>query len=96
MGKPTAVQAARRLWGSWVIPCPTGPSLLQTVPVTFLGHRACSQLRMALGSNSTPVLPGMVCSSVVGEPPHCEVSPHPYSHSQLKPMPDLASKFAFP
>lgn len=50
----------------------TGPSLLQTVPVTFLGHRACSQLHMALGSNSTPVLPGMVCSSVVGEPPHCE------------------------
>ncbi|XP_004616019.1 serine protease 53 isoform X2 [Sorex araneus] len=50
----------------------TGLSLPQTVPVTLLGHRACSHLQTALGSNSTPILPGMVCTSVVGEPTHCE------------------------
>ncbi|XP_044792229.2 serine protease 53 isoform X3 [Bubalus bubalis] len=42
----------------------------QTVPVTLLGPRACSRLHAALGSNS--ILPGMVCTSVVGEPPSCE------------------------
>ncbi|KAI4559654.1 hypothetical protein MJG53_018180 [Ovis ammon polii x Ovis aries] len=42
----------------------------QTVPVTLLGPRACSCLRAALGGNS--ILPGMVCTSVVGEPPSCE------------------------
>ncbi|OWK11358.1 hypothetical protein Celaphus_00007127, partial [Cervus elaphus hippelaphus] len=42
----------------------------QTVPVTLLGPRACSRLHGALGSNS--ILPGMVCTSVVGEPPGCE------------------------
>ncbi|XP_065780775.1 serine protease 53 isoform X2 [Muntiacus reevesi] len=42
----------------------------QTVPVTLLGPRACSRLHAALGSNS--ILPGMVCTSVVGEPPGCE------------------------
>uniref|UniRef100_A0A8B9YUH7 Granzyme M n=1 Tax=Bos mutus grunniens TaxID=30521 RepID=A0A8B9YUH7_BOSMU len=40
----------------------------QTVPVTLLGPRACSRLHAALGS----ILPGMVCTSVVGEPPSCE------------------------
>ncbi|XP_043310659.1 serine protease 53 isoform X1 [Cervus canadensis] len=45
----------------------------QTVPVTLLGPRACSRLHGALGSNS--ILPGMVCTSVVGEPPGCERSP---------------------
>ncbi|CAN0490016.1 unnamed protein product [Rangifer tarandus platyrhynchus] len=42
----------------------------QTVPVTLLGPRACSRLHAALGSTS--ILPGMVCTSVVGEPPGCE------------------------
>ncbi|XP_045849214.1 serine protease 53 isoform X3 [Meles meles] len=59
----------------WVLGLPrpeTGTSSPQTVPVTLLGPRACSRLRTTLGSNSVPILPGMVCSSVVGEPPHCE------------------------
>ncbi|XP_036990197.2 serine protease 53 isoform X3 [Artibeus jamaicensis] len=50
----------------------TGTSSPQTVPVTFLGPRACSRLQTTLGSNSIPILPGMVCTSVVGEPPRCE------------------------
>ncbi|XP_028379492.1 serine protease 53 [Phyllostomus discolor] len=49
-----------------------GTSSPQTVPVTFLGPRACSRLQTTLGSNSIPILPGMVCTSVVGEPPRCE------------------------
>ncbi|XP_032182922.1 serine protease 53 isoform X3 [Mustela erminea] len=59
----------------WVLGLPrpeTGTSSPQTVPVTLLGPRACSRLRTTLGSDSAPVLPGMVCSSVVGEPPRCE------------------------
>uniref|UniRef100_A0A8C3W0A6 Serine protease 53 n=1 Tax=Catagonus wagneri TaxID=51154 RepID=A0A8C3W0A6_9CETA len=43
-----------------------------TVPVTLLGPRACSRLHAAPGGNSVPILPGMVCTSVVGEPPDCE------------------------
>ncbi|KAM8778170.1 serine protease 53 [Rhynchonycteris naso] len=49
-----------------------GTSSPQTVPVTLLGPRACSRLHTAQGHYSVPVLPGMVCTSVVGEPPHCE------------------------
>ncbi|XP_059270832.1 serine protease 53 isoform X2 [Mustela nigripes] len=59
----------------WVLGLPrpeTGTSSPQTVPVTLLGPRACSRLRTTLGSDSAPILPGMVCSSVVGEPPRCE------------------------
>ncbi|XP_074202139.1 serine protease 53 isoform X1 [Camelus bactrianus] len=49
-----------------------GTSSPQTVPVTILGPRACSRLHAALGSDSIPILSGMVCTSVVGEPPGCE------------------------
>ncbi|KAM7147394.1 serine protease 53 [Molossus nigricans] len=49
-----------------------GTSSSQTVPVTLLGPRACSRLHTALRSNGIPILPGMVCTSVVGEPAHCE------------------------
>uniref|UniRef100_A0A8C9JYM8 Serine protease 53 n=1 Tax=Panthera tigris altaica TaxID=74533 RepID=A0A8C9JYM8_PANTA len=59
----------------WVLGLPhqeAGASSPQTVPVTLLGPRACSRLHTALGSDSIPILPGMVCTSVVGEPPHCE------------------------
>ncbi|XP_032286752.1 serine protease 53 [Phoca vitulina] len=59
----------------WVLGLPrqgAGASSPQTVPVTLLGPRACSRLHATLGSDSVPILPGMVCSSVVGEPPHCE------------------------
>ncbi|CAK6445009.1 unnamed protein product [Pipistrellus nathusii] len=49
-----------------------GTSSPQTVPVTLLGPRACSRLHRALGSDGIPILPGMVCTSVVGEPPRCE------------------------
>ncbi|XP_007948497.1 serine protease 53 [Orycteropus afer afer] len=49
-----------------------GTSSLQKVPVTLLGPRACSRLHAAPGSDGIPILPGMVCSSVVGELPLCE------------------------
>ncbi|XP_070269709.1 serine protease 53 [Myotis yumanensis] len=49
-----------------------GTSSPQTVPVTLLGPRACGRLLTALGSDGTPILPEMVCTSVVGEPPRCE------------------------
>ncbi|XP_058425553.1 serine protease 53 [Diceros bicornis minor] len=49
-----------------------GTSSLQTVPVTLLGPRACSRLHAALGSDGITILPGMVCTSVVGELPRCE------------------------
>ncbi|XP_057385085.1 serine protease 53 [Balaenoptera acutorostrata] len=49
-----------------------GTSSPQTVPVTLLGPRACSRLYAALGSDRTPILPQMVCTSAVGEPPGCE------------------------
>nr|XP_036268948.1 serine protease 53 isoform X1 [Pipistrellus kuhlii] len=49
-----------------------GTSSPQTVPVTLLGPRACGRLHRALGSDGIPILPGMVCTSVVGEPPRCE------------------------
>ncbi|XP_012587093.1 PREDICTED: serine protease 53 [Condylura cristata] len=49
-----------------------GTSFPQTVPVTLLGPKACSRLHTGLGNRSIPILPGMVCTSVVGEPPHCE------------------------
>ncbi|KAM6155888.1 serine protease 53 [Rhynchocyon petersi] len=45
---------------------------LQTVPVILLGPRACSRLHTAPGSDGIPILPGMVCSSAVGELPRCE------------------------
>ncbi|XP_069342167.1 serine protease 53 isoform X1 [Eulemur rufifrons] len=44
----------------------------QTVPVTLLGPRACSRLHTAPGGDGSPILPGMVCSSAVGELPQCE------------------------
>ncbi|XP_049760501.1 serine protease 53 [Elephas maximus indicus] len=50
----------------------TGISSLQTVPVTLLGLRACSRLHAAPGGDGIPILPGMVCSSAVGELPRCE------------------------
>uniref|UniRef100_A0A452QXX9 Serine protease 53 n=1 Tax=Ursus americanus TaxID=9643 RepID=A0A452QXX9_URSAM len=59
----------------WVLGLPrqgAGAGTPQTVPVTLLGPRACSRLHATLGSDSVPILPGMVCTSVVGEPPHCE------------------------
>ncbi|XP_023378202.1 serine protease 53 [Pteropus vampyrus] len=49
-----------------------GTSFSQTVPVTILGLRACSRLHTTLGSDGIPLLPGMVCTSVVGELPCCE------------------------
>lgn len=49
-----------------------GITYLQTVPVTVLGPMACSRQHAAPGSTGTPILPGMVCTTVVGEPPHCE------------------------
>ncbi|XP_027804154.2 serine protease 53 [Marmota flaviventris] len=49
-----------------------GFSSPQMVPVTLLGPRACSRLHAAPGSDGIPILPGMVCTSVVGELPHCE------------------------
>lgn len=60
-----------------LFPCPTDTSFPQTVPVTLLEPRACSRLHATLESDGIPILPGMVCTSVVGEPPHCEVSPSP-------------------
>uniref|UniRef100_A0A5F9DGM4 Granzyme M n=1 Tax=Oryctolagus cuniculus TaxID=9986 RepID=A0A5F9DGM4_RABIT len=60
----------------WVLGLPhqgAGTSPAQTVPVTLLGPRACSQLQAAPENNGVPVRPGMVCASVAGEPPHCEV-----------------------
>ncbi|XP_025271709.1 serine protease 53 isoform X1 [Canis lupus baileyi] len=59
----------------WVLGLPrqgAGISSPQTVPVTLLGPRACSRLHTTPGSDNIPILPGMVCTSVVGEPPHCE------------------------
>lgn len=55
-----------------LFPCPTDTSFPQTVPVTLLEPRACSRLHATLESDGIPILPGMVCTSVVGEPPHCE------------------------
>lgn len=46
----------------------------QTVPVRVLGRMACSQQHTAPGSMGTPILPGMVCTTVVDELPQCEVS----------------------
>ncbi|EDM17221.1 similar to BC039632 protein (predicted), isoform CRA_b [Rattus norvegicus] len=43
-----------------------------TVPVTVLGPMACSRQHAASGSTGVPILPGMICTTVVGEPPHCE------------------------
>lgn len=54
---------------------PTGVSSLQTVLVTLLGPRACGRLHAAPGGDGIPIVPGMVCTSVVGELPRCEVSP---------------------
>ncbi|XP_073915766.1 serine protease 53 isoform X3 [Castor canadensis] len=50
----------------------TGISFPQTVPVTLLGPRACGRLHAAPGSDGIPILPGMVCTSVVGELPQCQ------------------------
>lgn len=55
----------------------TGNSYPQTVPVTVLGPTACSQQHPAPGSTGSPILPGMVCTTVVGELPQCEVSSNP-------------------
>lgn len=54
--------------------CFTGINYPQTVPVTVLGPTACSRQYAAPGSMGISILPGMVCTTVVGEPPHCEVS----------------------
>nr|XP_034349473.1 serine protease 53 [Arvicanthis niloticus] len=51
-----------------------GINYLQTVPVTVLGPMACSRQYAAPGSTGIPILPGMVCTTVVGEPPHCEAN----------------------
>ncbi|XP_016046753.2 serine protease 53 isoform X2 [Erinaceus europaeus] len=51
---------------------PEDPGLPRTVPVTLLGPEDCSQLHTTLGGGRTPLPPGMVCTSVVGEPPPCE------------------------
>ncbi|ERE79040.1 serine protease 53 [Cricetulus griseus] len=48
-----------------------GNSYLQTVPVTVLGQMACSRQHAAPGSTGIPILPGMVCTTVVGELPQC-------------------------
>uniref|UniRef100_A0A8C6RXT3 Serine protease 53 n=1 Tax=Nannospalax galili TaxID=1026970 RepID=A0A8C6RXT3_NANGA len=58
----------------WVLGLAQGAGIRypQTVPVTLLGPMACSRLHAAPGNNSIPILPGMVCTSVVGEQPHCE------------------------
>ncbi|XP_004386832.1 serine protease 53 [Trichechus manatus latirostris] len=61
----------KRGWALGLARQGTGISL-QTVPVTLLGPRACSRLHAAPGSDGIPILPGMVCSSAVGELPHCE------------------------
>ncbi|XP_072609541.1 serine protease 53 isoform X4 [Vulpes vulpes] len=61
----------------WVLGLPrqgAGISSPQTVPVTLLGPRACSRLHTTPGSDNIPILPGMVCTSVVGEPPNCEAN----------------------
>lgn len=65
--------------------CFTGINYPQTVPVTVLGPMACSRQHAAPGSTGIPILPGMVCTTVVGEP-HCEVS----SNSQSLPSRPLA------
>ncbi|XP_030781476.1 serine protease 53 isoform X2 [Rhinopithecus roxellana] len=49
-----------------------GISSPQTVPVTLLGPRACSRLHTAPGGDGSTILPGMVCTSAVGELPSCE------------------------
>ncbi|XP_007988713.1 serine protease 53 isoform X1 [Chlorocebus sabaeus] len=49
-----------------------GISSPQTVPVTLLGPRACSRLHTAPGADGSTILPGMVCTSAVGELPSCE------------------------
>ncbi|XP_037669559.1 serine protease 53 isoform X2 [Choloepus didactylus] len=49
-----------------------GLSFPQTVPVILLGPRACNQLHAAPGNEGIPILPEMVCSSAMDEPPHCE------------------------
>ncbi|XP_014981494.2 serine protease 53 isoform X4 [Macaca mulatta] len=49
-----------------------GISSPQTVPVTLLGPRACSRLHRAPGGDGSTILPGMVCTSAVGELPSCE------------------------
>ncbi|XP_062035970.1 serine protease 53 isoform X2 [Lepus europaeus] len=68
----------------WVLGLPlqgAGTSPTQTMPVTLLGPRACSQLQAAPENNGVPIRPGMVCASVAGEPPHCEVlSGAPLAH----------------
>ncbi|XP_051001324.1 serine protease 53 [Acomys russatus] len=49
-----------------------GISYPQTVPVTVLGPVACGRQHAAPGSTAISILPGMVCTTAVGEPPHCE------------------------
>ncbi|XP_032957089.1 serine protease 53 [Rhinolophus ferrumequinum] len=49
-----------------------GPGSPQTVPVTLLGLSACNRLLTTLESDGITLLPGMVCTSVVGELPRCE------------------------
>ncbi|KAM9208231.1 serine protease 53 [Dugong dugon] len=61
----------KRGWALGLARQGTGISL-QTVPVTLLGPRTCSRLHAAHESDGIPILPGMVCSSAVGELPHCE------------------------
>ncbi|XP_021787584.2 serine protease 53 isoform X5 [Papio anubis] len=51
-----------------------GISSPQTVPVTLLGPRACSRLHTAPGGDGSTILPGMVCTSAVGELPSCEAN----------------------
>ncbi|XP_011741754.1 serine protease 53 isoform X4 [Macaca nemestrina] len=49
-----------------------GISSPQTVPVTLLGPRACSRLHRTPGGDGSTILPGMVCTSAVGELLSCE------------------------
>lgn len=67
-----------------------GTGYPQTVPVMLLGLRACNRLHTTLESDGITILPGMVCTSVVGELPRCEVSPRtpkPYPTDPWRPYP---------
>ncbi|KAI5939972.1 Serine protease 53 [Manis javanica] len=54
----------------WILGLAQGAdtSFPQTVPVTLLEPRACSRLHATLESDGIPILPGMVCTSVVALP----------------------------
>nr|XP_036875300.1 polyserase-2 isoform X5 [Manis javanica]XP_036875304.1 polyserase-2-like isoform X4 [Manis javanica] len=72
----------------WILGLAQGAdtSFPQTVPVTLLEPRACSRLHATLESDGIPILPGMVCTSVVGEPPHCEQSGSQRARASTQPL----------